>query len=153
MSKQNVQREQKLLQLGKDLARRAKSCCELCSNNTSLYALEIPPFPEEPTLEHSLFLCDICIQRMNAILPSSQKQKSISKSQKEKQEKLFLSNDLLFLQQKVWSEIPVVQISAIVISHKAMSLGFGWAIEMIDGLFLEEENTKWVQELVPSLRL
>ena len=151
MSKQHLQRVNLLQQLGKNLARRAKSCCELCSENTSLYSLEIPPFPEEPSLENSLFLCEICIQRMLVILPNSNS--TLSKPQKVKLDILFLSNDLLFLQQKIWSDVPVVQISAVLMSHKAMSLGIGWAIEMIDGVFLEEENLNWFQELLISAQL
>ena len=151
MSKQHLQRANLLHQLGKNLVRRAKSCCELCSENTSLFPLEIPPFPEEPSLENSLFLCEICIQRMLVILPNSNC--TFSKPPKGRFDTLFLSNDLLFLQQKIWSDIAVVQVSAVLMSHKAISLGFGWAIEMIDGVYLEEENSNWLQELIAVAQL
>ena len=151
MSKKQKQREQSLQHLGKDLARRSKSCCELCLENTSLYAFEIPPLEEEPTIERSLFLCDFCTKRMQVML--STPKKTVQKRTKDDQEGLFVSKDLLFLQERVWSDIPVVQVSAVLVSYKAKHLGFGWAIEMLDGLYLGEEVSNWVDELLTTIRL
>ncbi|MEO0448059.1 MAG: hypothetical protein AAF191_18480, partial [Verrucomicrobiota bacterium] len=47
--------------LGKELARRAKSRCEVCeASGVPLSIYEVPPVPKEPSGERSLFLCATC---------------------------------------------------------------------------------------------
>ena len=142
MSKKNKLREQLLIGLGRDLSRRSKSCCELCSASTSLSIFEVPPFPEEPSVANSLFICEICTQRLKIILPNQKKKSHLSENG------LFQSNQILFLQEKVWSETSVVQVAAILLSYKASKLGYGWAIEMIDGIYMEENIEHWLQDLM-----
>ena len=66
-------RKQMILGLGRELSRRSKSRCELCTKSSSLQVFEVPPLPEEPSLEKSLFVCHICHQRLEGILTQSKK--------------------------------------------------------------------------------
>ena len=147
MSKKDMHREQLLMALGKDLSRRAKSSCELCSERTSLFVVEVPPLPEEPGLDTSIFICEFCKKRVTYILPAKTKKKSSIKSKQNTGSELFVSNSILFLQEKVWSEIKPVQVASILLTDQAKSLGYGWAVEILDSLYLEEEIEHWVQIL------
>ena len=147
MSKKDKLREQLRIGLGRELSRRSKSRCEQCSASTSLSVFEVPPLPEEPSVASSLFLCESCHLRLTTVLPNPKKK---SHSQ---EDDLFQSNDLLFLQEKVWSEIEVVQVVAILLSHKAKNLGYGWAIEMLDGIYMEENVERWLQELLTMAKI
>lgn len=141
MPKKDKQREQLCIALGRELSRRAKSRCELCSASTSLSVVEVAPLPEEPSVEKSLFLCDVCHKRLTVVLPNLKKKSHVQEGD------LFQSNDLLFLQEKIWSETAVIQVTAILLSHKAKNLGYGWAFEMIDSIYMEENIEHWFQEL------
>ena len=52
-------RKNEVSSFGKDLARRCKSHCELCSNNTSLEIFEVPP-AAEPDIEKCVMICEPC---------------------------------------------------------------------------------------------
>ena len=147
MSKKDKLREKLRMGLGRELSRRAKSRCELCSASTSLSIFEVPPLPEEPSVARSLFLCEVCHQRLAVVLPNPKKKSQLNEGG------LFQSNDILFLQGKVWAEISVVQVAAILLSYKAKNLGYGWAIEMIDGIYMEENVEHWLQELLTIAKL
>ena len=46
---------------GKDLARRAKSKCELCERGgETLSIVEVPPAPKDPDFEKCVMLCEGC---------------------------------------------------------------------------------------------
>ena len=57
--------QEALQKLGKELARRSKSQCELCGDNTALHAFEVPPEPEYPTIDTTLFVCERCQQQID----------------------------------------------------------------------------------------
>ena len=47
--------------LGRKLARRSGSACEICTTGgVPLKGLEVPPLPDEPEIERCVFICDIC---------------------------------------------------------------------------------------------
>lgn len=46
--------------LGKDLTRRARGRCELCGGREDVRAWELPPFPDEPSLDRTLLACGRC---------------------------------------------------------------------------------------------
>ncbi len=54
-------RQAALQSFGKDLARRARSRCELCERGgESLGIFEVPPVPKEPDFDRCLMLCGDC---------------------------------------------------------------------------------------------
>lgn len=117
--------QEALQQLGKELARRSKSRCELCDANTALAAYEVPPVPESPQLETTLFLCEDCLRQI------------------EKPETLD-PNHWYGLQEKVWSEHPVVQVMAWrILQHLKQET---WAQDLLDQLYLDDETLHWAQQ-------
>jgi protein PhnA len=59
----NIERSLALQSLGKQLARRAKSRCELCgTGGVPLEAFEVPPAPESPDVDSTVLLCADCHQ-------------------------------------------------------------------------------------------
>lgn len=106
---------------GKDLARRAKSRCELCENGgLKLSIFEVPPVPREPDPGRCLLLCEACA---GAAADHGK----------------FQSGDQWrFLAEQAWNENPMVQVMAVRLLRR-LSKNQDWAREAIDGLFLDED--------------
>ena len=111
---------------GKDLARRAKSKCEICeASGTRLMPYEVEPVPPEPEFENCILVCESC-------------KKSISEPRK-----FQAGEHWRCLAETVWSEIPAVQVVAVRLL-KRQENSQPWAREALDGLFLDEELEDWV---------
>ena len=118
---------QQLSLLGKDLTRRSRARCELCTQSgVSLSIFEIPPASKEPQLDSVLHLCDDC------------------KDQLENPKKLD-PNHWRILSETVWSEVPAAQVMAVRIL-KHLSSSQPWAQEILEGAYLEEELKSWVEQ-------
>lgn len=113
--------------LGKDLTRRSRASCELCTKSgMSLSIFEIPPAPREPQLESVLHLCQSCLSQL-------QKPKQIE------------ANHWRILSETVWSEVPAVQVMAVrILKHLATHQI--WAQEILEGLYLEDELKVWIDQ-------
>ncbi len=111
--------------LGKELARRSKSQCELCDARTALTAYEVAPVPESPRLEQTLFLCEDCLQQIED--PSQ-----------------IDANHWYGLQEKIWSEHAVVQVMAWrMLQHLKAET---WAQDLLDQIYFEDEVLHWAQQ-------
>jgi len=122
---QNKVRQETLASLGRILARRSGSCCELCrASRTSLHSVEIEPVPEQPDPDRTLFVCELCYEgvRGGQLLPPRWH----------------------FLETMVWSDIPVVQVAAVRLCRRLYADGVEWAGEVLDGLYLSPEVEEWV---------
>lgn len=117
-----------LQRLGKDLARRAKSKCELTGvSGVPLRAYEIPPVAAEPELGRTLLVSERCFE----ILENPTKLKG---------------REWQGLVETVWSELPAAQVVAWrMLSHLAKAED--WAREALDEVFLEEEVEKWANSV------
>lgn len=115
--------------LGKDLARRARSTCELCEKNREgLRIVEVPPAPKSPDPGFCVLLCEECERA--ALAPG-------------KAEK---GEHWRCLAQSVWSEVPAVQVLAVRLL-RALAETEDWARETLDAVFLDEAIEKWVTEV------
>ena len=124
---ENKERMAALSFFGKDLARRARSKCELCeSSGVSLSVCEVSPVPSgPPEIERCIFICDSC--REQFLNPK----------------KFEAGEKWRCLAQTVWTEEPAIQVAAVrLLKRQADSQA--WAREALDGLFLEEEIEEWV---------
>ena len=121
-------RQQALQGLGRELARRASSRCELCTAQEALYPTELPPSPEMPELASALLLCSSC-QPLLSTPP--QIPATISDHDR--------AGHFLFLQESVWSETAPAQIASVRILRHLISLGEGWAMELNESLYLMPE--------------
>ena len=117
---------------GKDLARRCKSHCELCDNHgVKLFIHEVPPVPKQPELEHCLFICETCQSQIN-------KPKTLD------------ANYWHCLHTSIWSEVPAVQIMAVLVA-KTLAPKADFAAELLDQIYLDENQQEWLADAEADL--
>jgi protein PhnA len=113
---------------GKDLARRARSKCELCGRGGERLAVfEVPPIPREPDFGRCLLLCDDCL------------------GPAEDTRRLRSGEHWRFLAAQAWSDNVMVQVLAVRLLRR-LSGSQDWAREALDGLYLDEEVEALVTE-------
>ncbi|MEY4245562.1 MAG: hypothetical protein RLZZ245_3147 [Verrucomicrobiota bacterium] len=112
--------------LGKDLARRAKSKCEITgAAGVPLRAYEVPPVSAEPELERILLLSEAC----HEVLESP---------------KRLAGREWQCLAEVVWSESPAVQVVAWRMLQR-LAQREDWAREVLEELFLDPEVEAWAK--------
>lgn len=112
--------------LGKDLARRAKSKCELTgAAGVPLRPYEVPPVGNEPDFERTLLISEAC----HEMLEYPQRLKG---------------RDWQCLAEVVWSEMPAVQVVAWRMLNE-LAKREDWAREVIEEVFLDEEVEAWAK--------
>lgn len=112
--------------LGKDLARRAKSKCELTgAAGVPLRPYEVPPVAEEPDLERTLLLCEACHEVLE-------------------QPKRLAGRSWQGLAEVVWSEMPAVQVVAWRMLQ-CLAMREDWAREVMEEVFLDPEVEAWAK--------
>ena len=112
--------------LGKDLARRAKSKCELTgAAGVPLRPYEVPPVGEDPDLERTLLVSEACIE----VLEHPNRLKG---------------REWQCLAEVVWSEMPAVQVVAWRMLNELAGRE-DWAREVIEEIFLDEEVEAWAK--------
>ncbi len=119
------ERLNQLNMLGRDLARRARSRCELCgASGTALSIHEVPPVPTEPDPDQCLFLCATCSGGMEKLSRSD-------------------FNHWRNLGDALWSETPAAQVMAVRIL-RALEPQCDWIPPMLEHLYLEPEVEEWI---------
>ena len=112
--------------LGKDLARRAKSKCELTgAAGVPLKAYEIPPVATEPDLDRTLLLSEACHEALD------------------RPEKL-TGRSWQCLAEVVWSEMPAVQVVAWRMLNR-LAQREDWAREVLEEVYLDPEVETWAR--------
>ena len=121
---QNQLRLQALSFLGKDLARRAHSKCELCeATGVKFKTVEIEPIPAEPELEHCLLLCEQCKEQLDRKgRPDNQYWRCLETS--------------------AWKELAVVQVTAIRLLREIEA---PWTEQLLEQLYLWPETEAWLE--------
>ncbi|WP_461538182.1 phnA protein [Spongorhabdus nitratireducens] len=115
-----------LNRLGKDLARRASSKCELCeAAGVSLATWEVAPVPAEPEIEHCLKLCETCHTQLE-------------------HPKRIEPDHWRCLGKAVWSQVPAAQVTAVRMLRQ-LSEHYPWAAEIMEHAYLEPEIEAWVE--------
>ncbi|MCF6310940.1 MAG: hypothetical protein L3J39_00670 [Verrucomicrobiales bacterium] len=123
-------RQQNLASLGKDLARRAKSKCELCEKGgVKLRTYEVPPLSTDPELGRCLLLCEHCFEQVS-------------------EPKRFKAGEQWrCLAQVLWSEEPAVQVVAARLLARQQS-SQSWAAEALQQVWLAPEIEDWIAQEV-----
>ncbi|MCZ6673954.1 MAG: phnA protein [Verrucomicrobia bacterium] len=121
------ERQNQLSMLGKELTRRSRAQCELCTESgVPLSIYEVPPVPKEPDLDQVLHLCETCTTQL------------------EKSKKLE-PNRWRILSETIWSEVPAAQVMAVrVLRHIAKAEP--WAQEILERADLDEDQETWIQK-------
>ena len=107
--------------LGRQLSRRARNRCELCRTSTSLFVFEVEPVFIEPDPESAVMICERCKRAV------------------ENARKRVDPEELRFLMEAVWHEIPPIQIASVRLCRRLSTDGVIWAAELLDGLYLDPE--------------
>ncbi len=111
--------------LGRPLARRAHSRCELCEEaGVSLQAVEIEPLSQEPELERTLMLCQPCAHGVQGKPLEPQRWR--------------------FLESAIWTELAPAQVAAVRIVRRLDAQKIAWATALLDTLYLEPEVQTWL---------
>ena len=114
------ERQSALGLLGKDLARRARSKCELCeASGVSLTTYEVPPEPSEPDMDHCVMICDTC---KDQLLHPKRSQ----------------PDHWRCLTKSIWSEVPVVQALSLRYLRK-LAEEHQWAADTLEIAYLTPE--------------
>lgn len=120
----NQERLQSLGWLGKDLARRAHSKCELCeASGVKFKTMEIEPVPSEPDLDHCLLLCEQCFEQIN---------------RKGKPDQQYWR----CLEIAAWKELPVVQVTAV---RLLRAIAEPWTEQLLETLYVWPETESWLE--------
>jgi len=118
----------RLRAFGKDLARGAKSRCELCeASGAKLEIYEVPPEPAEPEMDRCVLLCETCLREVSkpAAFRAGEHWRCLANS--------------------VWSERPAVQVLAVRLLRR-QAASQAWARETLEDLYLEEAVESWAGE-------
>ena len=112
--------------IGKDLARRAKSKCELTgAAGVPLRAYEVPPVGVAPDLERTLLLSEACHEVLE-------------------HPKRLAGRGWQCLADMVWSDFPTVQVVAWRMLTQ-MAQTEDWARDVLDQVDLDEEVDAWAR--------
>lgn len=114
--------------LGKDLARRARSRCEVCETaGVPLRAYEVPPAPRDPEMDRCALICQNC----ERVLENTRLEMADA-------EWRCLGNTL-------WSDVPGVQV-AVVRLLRRLAPKADWARELLENALLDEETLAWADQ-------
>lgn len=123
----NKQRLEKTALLGKRLIRRCNKKCELCdTSGVSLKVMEVEPLPDTPDETHAIMLCAQCADIMETARMDA--------------------NAVRFLESVIWSEIPVVQVTAYRLCRILARQGVDWAKEVLESVYLSPEVEAWLEK-------
>jgi protein PhnA len=112
--------------MGKDLARRAKSKCELTgASGVPLWPYEVPPVGGEPDIERTLLVSEECREML------------------EHPDRL-AGRGWQCLAEAVWSEMPAVQVAAWRMLHE-LAKREDWAREALEEVFLDPDVEAWAR--------
>lgn len=110
--------------MGKDLARRAKSRCEITgASGVPLRPYEVPPVGEDPDIDRTLLVSDACMDVLE-------------------HPKRLAGREWQCLAEAVWSDMPAVQVVAWRMLRE-LATREDWAREALDEVFLDPEIEEW----------
>lgn len=112
------------MSLAQILSERSGQQCELCSSKEQLNIYSVPPQTSNDTQDNSIYCCAICLQDI------------------EKPETAD-SNHWRCLNDAMWSEHTPVKVVAYRMLHHLKNEG--WPQDLLDMIYLEEEDLKWAQ--------
>ena len=112
--------------MGKDLARRAKSRCEITgAAGVRLCPYEVPPVGADPDIERTILVSETCLEMLD-------------------HPERLRGREWQCLTEAVWSENPAVQVTAWRMLRE-LAKREDWAREALDDVFLDPETETWAR--------
>ncbi len=120
-------RQNQLSRFAKELVRRSRSKCELCSRTgAKLDVHELPPLLEEPSPDACIFICEACKKQID-------------------NPKKTIPSHWRCLNNALWSEIPAVQVASFRLLRR-LSATERWAEELLENAYLDPETEEWANQ-------
>ena len=117
-----------LNRLGKDLARRASSKCELCgAAGVPLKTREVAPVPAEPDIDHCLMVCETCQEQLDYL---GNKPKRVQ------------PDHWRCLGKTIWSTLPAAQVVSLRVLRQ-LENDYPWVGEILEHVYLDAEVEDW----------
>ena len=121
----HIARQEALSQLGRPLARRARSRCELCgAQGLRLDPYEVAPVTEEPDIDRTLLMCGLCREGLEGKPGDPSRWR--------------------FLEEAAWSDFAPIQVVAVRMLRQLSEAGIAWATATADSLYLSPEVEAWL---------
>lgn len=112
--------------MGKDLARRAKSRCEITgASGVPLWPYEVPPVPADPDIDRTILISESCHEMLD-------------------HPERLRGREWQCLAETVWSDMPAVQVTAWRMLRE-LAKREDWAREALDGVFLDPAIEDWAK--------
>ena len=112
--------------MGKDLARRAKSKCEITgAAGVSLWPYEVPPVGENPEIDRTLLISEECHEMLD-------------------HPERLAGHHWQCLAEAIWSDFPAVQVVAWRMLRE-LAKREDWAREALEDVFLDPEVEAWAR--------
>jgi protein PhnA len=110
------------------LHERSGSMCELCNGKDDLKVYEVAPPPAK--VDGHLLACGKCLTQIN--------------------DTTLDANHWRCLNNTMWSEVPAVQVMAWRLLNRLQRQGEGWAQDLLDTLYLDDEMLAWAKAGAPD---
>ena len=124
----NQERLQTLNSFGKDLTRRAKSKCEFCeSAGVKLSVYEVIAAKEEPEIEYCMLVCQDCANKLDNLKKAN-------------------PAEMRFLENTIWSEVPIIKACAIYVLRKLADKN-GWAYDALENAYIDSETEELLNKI------
>ena len=118
-----------LNRLGKDLARRASSKCELCeAAGVPLKTHEVAPVPAEPDIDHCLMVCETCQDQLGYL--------------ENNKARLIQADHWRCLGKTIWSTLPAAQVVSLRVLRQ-LEIDYPWVAEILEHAYLDAEVEAW----------
>jgi len=116
--------QQAVSALGRTLARRAGSRCELCAATGRLSVVEVPPTYDDPDDSRAVLSCPRCAELL---------QRGVARAPGDG------DDSLRFLGEAIWSPTLPAQLAAVRLCRQVAARGVPWAVDALEPLWLDED--------------
>lgn len=118
------------MSIERELKKRARHTCELCSKEDGLSIVTVSPYTD-PSENHSIVLCSVCqLQIENPDTADA--------------------NHWRLLNDSIWNELDAIKVVSYRMLHHLKLAGVDWAADLQDMMYMEEPVEEWAKDGLPK---